>query len=317
MASADELQLAHSAAHVEAMLALEGASAAALLQAAMRFNYVFMNRSTLACARMATGCVLVAVEAVCQDDVKSAAAIVRPPGHHAECHCGMGFCVFNNVAVAAAVATQKFGLERVLVVDWDVHHGNGVQQIFEDSPHVLYFSVHRYDCGTFYPGAYYEAIGQPVPGRPDFVGVGEGNGFSVNLGWNCGLTGESYGDAEYAAAWDRLLMPIASQYNPQLVIVSAGFDSARGDPEGELGVTPDGYAYLTSRLMELAGGRLVVALEGGYNVPSVKFGFGACVGALLGALPPDVSSFGKARDSALVDIGHTIEAQRSHWSSLT
>jgi histone deacetylase 6 len=144
---------------------------------------------------------------------------------------------------------------QVLIVDWDVHHGNGTQNMFLKDPRVLYFSAHRYDSGTFYPG--------PC-GSPSIVGEGAGAGKNVNVGWNHG----PMGDADYLAAWRHILMPIATEFNPQLVLVSAGFDAAEGDPLGGQKITPTGYAHLTRALQELAGGRVVVVLEGGYKCVS-------------------------------------------------
>jgi acetoin utilization deacetylase AcuC-like enzyme len=156
-----------------------------------------------------------------------------------------------------------------------------------------------------------------VPGQASVVGDGAGAGYSVNLGWDClSSGGPGPGNAEYADAFDRLLMPIAEQFRPELVIVSAGFDSALGDPEGECRCTPDGYAWMTSRLMGLADGKVVVALEGGYNVPSVKYCLGACVGALLGAAPPDKASFGRPSQEAVQAVNETRDSHKAYWQCL-
>ena len=229
----------------------------------------------------------------------------------------MGFCIFSNVALAAAHSVNTIGLKRVLVVDWDVHHGNGTQEIFLDDPRVLVFSAHRYDRGIFYPGSYYQAIGKKeIPGAPSVVGNGDGAGHTINLGWDCVSTGQSMGNADYVAAWDSLLMPIAEEYDPELVIISAGFDSALGDPEGELGLTPEGYAYLTSRLMSLANGRVVMALEGGYNIPAVKYCLAGCTATLLGTPAPGKEEFGRPCETALAAIAEVAAAQRPYWKCL-
>ncbi|KAJ1493209.1 hypothetical protein T484DRAFT_1610676 [Baffinella frigidus] len=180
----------------------------------------------------------------------------------------MGFCFFNYVAAAAAVAKSEFGLKRVLILDWDVHHGNGTEKMFINDPSVLYISLHRYDDGSFYPGT----------GPAEEVGVREGAGYNVNIPWpHSGM-----GDAEYLLAFERVVMPIARSYNPELVLVSAGFDAAHGDPLGGCNVTPYGYGQMTNMLRGLAGGRMVVALEGGYNLRSISRSMEAVVRVLLG-----------------------------------
>jgi histone deacetylase 6 len=231
----------------------------------------------------------------------------------------MGFCIFNNVAIAAAHAVHTRGLTRVLIVDWDVHHGNGTQAAFFDDPRVLFFSVHRWDNGFFYPGVVVDGVGADA-GAPTTIGTGAGAGFTVNLGWSG--TGDygapAMGDADYAAAWERVLLPLAAAFRPQLILVSAGFDAGRGDPYGDCDLTPAGFAELTRALCGL-GVPVVLALEGGYNVPTVKFGFGACVAALRGVAPRPPGASGLAvaaalaQPEALACIDATIRAHAPHW----
>ena len=197
-------------------------------------------------------------------------ALVRPPGHHAEADRAMGFCLFNNVAVAARAALAR-GARRVLVVDWDVHHGNGTQHTFWDDPDVLYFSAHQY---PFYPGTGWIL----ETGGPDAAGR------TVNVPWPGGM-----GDAEYLAAFDRVLLPIARAFAPDLVLVSAGFDAAEGDLLGNMGITPAGYAAMTARLVGLSGGRVVLALEGGYNLEAISSSAAACLRVLQGEAPPETA----------------------------
>ena len=218
---------------------------------------MYCNAHTSKAALWAAGSVTVLVEEILSGRVRNGVALVRPPGHHAEPACAMGFCIFNNVAIAAQAARERFGVERVLIVDWDVHHGNGIQKAFEHDPGVLYFSAHRFDKGDFYPG------GEQADG--DFVGIGLGRGATVNVAWNT----EGLGDGDYMAAWHRVLMPVAWEFAPQLVLVAAGFDAAEGDPLGGCRVSPQGFAQMLHPLLGLAGGRIAVVLEGGYHVPAI------------------------------------------------
>lgn len=245
----------------------------------------FASKHTLMAARLACGTVLAATEAVCRGHADSGLAVVRPPGHHAEPDVAMGFCLLNNAAVAAAVAKRDWGARRVLLLDWDVHHGNGTQAIFDSDPDVMYVSVHRHDDGKFYPGT----------GAAQDIGEGEGIGRTVNVPW----PGGGMGDLEYTAAFERLIMPVAREFAPDLVIVSAGFDAAEGDPLGGCAVTPAGYAHMTSMLMQLAGGRIVLALEGGYNVRCIARSTEACLRVLLGGSPPPLPSPEQAKAKSL------------------
>ena len=220
-------------------------------------------------------------------------ALLRPPGHHAEADRAMGFCLFNNVAVAARAALEA-GAARVLIVDWDVHHGNGTQDSFWNDPRVLYFSTHEY---PFYPGTgAIEETGGPAAG-----------GHTVNVPWPAGM-----GDADYLAAFDGVLLPIARDFAPDLVLVSAGFDAARGDLLGQMEVTPEGYAAMTERLTTLASGKLVLALEGGYNLGAISRSAAACLQVMLGERPgePDFGSPSPVAERILADL---LRAQSPFW----
>ena len=186
---------------------------------------------------MAAGCLIYMVYAVVKRILRNGFAIIRPPGHHAEIDKAMGFCFFNNVAVAARLAQRKLGVKRVLIVDWDVHHGNGTQDIFKDDPSVLYISLHRYDNGKFYPGG-----DEPAATS---VGIGAGEGTSVNIPWN-GVQSAPPGDIEYLSAFIHIINPIAREFAPDLVMVSAGFDCAVGDMGG-CNVTTEVRIYITHR----------------------------------------------------------------------
>jgi acetoin utilization deacetylase AcuC-like enzyme len=219
-------------------------------------------------ARLAAGGVLAAVEAVLAGQVANAFAVVRPPGHHASADRGMGFCVYNNVAIAARHLQAACGIGRVAILDWDVHHGNGTQDIFADDPSVLFLSSHQ---APLYPGS----------GARQERGRGAGEGFTIN----CPLPAGS-GGPELLAAWREELLPAAEAFAPEFVLISAGFDSRAGDPLGDFRLEDSDFAELTRLAMDLAhrhaGGRLVSALEGGYDLPGLAAAGAAHMGALLG-----------------------------------
>ncbi|MBN2300993.1 MAG: histone deacetylase [Lentisphaerae bacterium] len=202
-------------------------------------------------ALWAVGGCLVAVDAVISGDVKNAFCVVRPPGHHATKDQGMGFCIFNNVALAARYAQKRHGISRVLIVDWDVHHGNGTQDIFYDNASVFYFSVHQWPA---YPGT----------GRAWETGVDDGRGTTMNCPVAAGA-----GGAEFISAFKEKLIPAMKIFRPEMVLISSGFDARQGDPIGALNVKDSDYAVLTDIAIKIAGcyagGRIVSVLEGGYS----------------------------------------------------
>ena len=227
-----------------------------------------MSPKSYAAALYAAGGVLAAVEAVMNGKVDDAFALVRPPGHHATHDRAMGFCIFNNVAIAGEFALRKFNLNRVLIVDFDVHHGNGTQDAFYADPKVLYFSTHQY---PFYPGT----------GWMDETGSGRGEGTTVNFPMAAG-----WGDQEYLRAFSEVLVPVARRFQPQLILVSAGFDAHWADHLAMMKATITGFAQMTRILKELAAelceGRLVFTLEGGYNLRVVASSTKATFDVLLG-----------------------------------
>eukprot|EP00775_Hariotina_reticulata_P008120 gene8120-8314_t len=258
----------------------------------------YINQHTLHCAALAAGSAAEVAVQVVQGQSSRGAAIIRPPGHHAESNTAMGFCFFNNAAVAARAA-QAAGAERVLILDWDVHHGNGTQHIFEADPSVLYMSLHRYDRGNFYPGT----------GAADEVGFGRGAGYTVNVPWDAG----NIGDGDYLAAMQQVLLPIAREFAPNLIIISAGFDAADGDPIGGCCLTPSCFGSMTAELMDIAPS--VLLLEGGYNLLSTAVSTEACLRVLLGEAPrqpsaPRPSPFG------WLAIQAAKKAHSRYWSCL-
>jgi acetoin utilization deacetylase AcuC-like enzyme len=228
-----------------------------------------MSAGSLAAAYLAAGGALAAVDAIMRGEVEHAFCAVRPPGHHAERSRAMGFCLFNNVAIAARYVQKKHGLSRVLIIDWDVHHGNGTQHSFEEDASILFFSTHQY---PHYPGT----------GRATERGAGAGEGFTINVPMEAGD-----GDEEYHAIFMNILLPAADAFKPEFVIISAGFDAHRDDPLANMGLTETGYADLTGLVAGIARrhaeGRLLSSLEGGYNLTALAGSVDAHLQALLAA----------------------------------
>ena len=228
-----------------------------------------MSPGSLTAAYLAAGGALAGVDAIMNNEAEHVFCAVRPPGHHAEAGRAMGFCLLNNVAIAARYAQKKHGLSRVLIVDWDVHHGNGTQHSFEDDPSVLFFSTHQF---PHYPGT----------GRESEHGHGAGEGYTINVPMEAGG-----GDDEYRAVFHDVLVPAAAQFQPELVIISAGFDAHKDDPLASMGLTEAGYAELTGIVAGIARrhaqGRILSSLEGGYNLTVLAASVDAHVRGLLAA----------------------------------
>ncbi|XP_022177401.1 histone deacetylase 4 isoform X8 [Myzus persicae] len=265
---------------------------------------------TAPAARMAVGCVIDLAFKAALGDIKNGFAIVRPPGHHAEANQAMGFCFFNSIAVACRLLQQRQAVRRILIVDWDVHHGNGTQQIFYDDRSVLYLSIHRHDEGNFFPGT----------GAPGECGAGSGLGYNVNIAWSGGLQ-PPLGDAEYLAAFRTVVMPIARDYAPEIILVSAGFDAASGHPAplGGYNVTPACFAYMTQQLMQIADGKVILSLEGGYDLTAICDSAEECVRALLeDEVTPIVQSelHRTPCQNAIKTLQKTITIQLPHWPVL-
>ncbi|XP_062058625.1 polyamine deacetylase HDAC10 isoform X2 [Lepus europaeus] len=273
-ASEAELGLVHSPEYVALVRGTQALAEEELQALSAQFDAVYFHPRTYHCAQLAAGSALQLVDAVLTGTVRNGLALVRPPGHHSQRAAANGFCVFNNVAIAAQHAKQKHGLQRILIVDWDIHHGQGIQYIFEDDPSVLYFSWHRYEHGRFWPFL--------RESDADSVGQGQGRGFTVNLPWNqVGM-----GNPDYMAAFLRVLLPLAFEFDPELVLVSAGFDSAIGDPEG------------------------------GYHLESLAQSVCMTVRALLGDPILPLSGPMVPCHSALESIQSVQRAHAPHWRSL-
>jgi acetoin utilization deacetylase AcuC-like enzyme len=296
LASLEQVEMVHSARYVEKILHTAGEP--------LRYldPDTVTSERTCEAAFLAVGGVLEAVRHVVTGELDNAFALVRPPGHHAERTRQMGFCIFNNAALAAEYARREFGLQRILIVDWDVHHPNGTQHIFEDTPEVLLFSTHRF---PFFPGT----------GNYDEIGFGKGAGFTINV-----PLAAQKGDRDFAAIYRRLLVPVALEYQPQLVIVSAGFDCHRDDPLGGMALTEHGFAGLAGLVCAIAeqccAGHVVFVLEGGYDLGAMRTSVRAVLQTMHAG---DAAGRPEAlpQDSAIAPlIAPVLEMHKPFWKSL-
>ena len=253
-ASEEEIASTHSPAYIEdlhklAEIAIERDSLIGIDPDTV------MSPSSYKTAKLAVGAALNAIDSVAKEEYDSCFVAVRPPGHHALKDQAMGFCLFNNVAIAANYAKEKAGFKRIFILDWDVHHGNGTQAIFYDDPQVMFTSLHQH---PFWP---------PGSGRLDETGENDGSGFNINIPLPAGT-----GDIGYLKTMDSLVMPVCREYNPDLIIVSAGYDAHRDDPIASQNLTTIGFSMLSQRVADLrdqCGAKVVCLLEGGYNTEAL------------------------------------------------
>jgi acetoin utilization deacetylase AcuC-like enzyme len=300
-ATVDEIAWVHDRRYIETIVATAGK------------EETFLDPDTSACAqswtaaRRAVGGLFSLLDSVMEGQVRNGFALVRPPGHHAERRRAMGFCLFNNVAVGARYLMHAHNLERVVILDWDIHHGNGTQNAFYEETSVLYVSTHQY---PHYPGT----------GAAREAGHGPGAGFTLNFPMGAG-----FGDAEYLSAFHLVIAPIIEAYRPQFIIVSAGFDAHHLDPLGGMSLTEEGYEQMLQILMhlsaELCSNRLVLALEGGYNLRALPDSVKRMLSCLSKydpetetvPLAPSPEGFSKSFRARLQDV---MSVQRQYWPSL-
>ncbi|XVE58715.1 hypothetical protein DITRI_Ditri04bG0191200 [Diplodiscus trichospermus] len=292
----EELQTVHSLEHIEAVE----------LTSQIFSSYftpdTYANEHSAYAARLAAGLCADLASAIFSGRVRNGFALVRPPGHHAGVTQAMGFCLHNNAAVAA-LAAQVAGAKKVLILDWDVHHGNGTQEIFDQNKSVLYISLHRHEGGKFYPGT----------GAAFEVGSKGAEGFCVNIPWSRG----GVGDNDYIFAFQHVVLPIASKFAPDFTIISAGFDAARGDPLGCCDVTPSGYAQMTQMLSTISDGKLLVILEGGYNLRSISSSATAVIKVLLGESSGSEPENIVPSKAGLHTVLEVLKIQMTYWPTLS
>jgi acetoin utilization deacetylase AcuC-like enzyme len=296
-ASHDELAWVHSHSHIERVAGTDGKPHVSLDPDTQTTPLSFQA------AKLAVGGLFSLVDKIFDATIKNGFALVRPPGHHAERDRAMGFCLFNNVALGARYAMNTYGVKKILIVDWDLHHGNATQKTFYEDPDVLYFSTHQY---PYYPGT----------GGMKEVGQGDGMGLTVNVPLSPG-----YGDSDFFKIFQQLLNPVASAFKPELIFVSAGFDTYVDDPLGGMKVTPQGYAAMTRLIMDLAKAyaseRLAFTLEGGYHLTGLRESVRAVLKELAGdsiLKPGNLEDL--ERGAVPTVVGNVIQVQGPYWPSL-
>ncbi|TMS37730.1 hypothetical protein L596_004605 [Steinernema carpocapsae] len=291
------------APYLDLLKNVENLSDEELEHEAGKMDSVYFQKESFKAALAVLNLIFEATDAVWDGLYSNAIVIARPPGHHALVGEGNGFCLLNNVAHGAEHALS-LGAQRVLIVDFDVHHGQGIQRRFEDSGNVTYFSVHRYEGGRYWPHLHESNF--------TFVGTNEGAGHTVNVP----LSKTGANDVDYMAIFWNVLYPLALTVDPDFVIISAGFDACAGDPLGEMNVTPDLYAHWIYHLKAFANGKVVTVLEGGYNHFNQSVAVQRCVEALLGNSVAPIKAISGPSDSISKDILNTLDVQKWYWPAL-
>jgi len=297
LASLEEIEMVHDPRYIEKIMNTAGEP--------LRYldPDTVTSERTCEAAFLAVGGVFEAVKSVLTDELDNAFALIRPPGHHAERNRQMGFCIFNNIALAAEYARRHFGLHRILIVDWDVHHPNGTQHIFEKTSRVLLFSTHRF---PFFPGT----------GGLKEIGLGEGRGFTINV-----PLPSQRDDSDFCEVYRNILVPVALEFQPQLILVSAGFDTHYDDPIGGMKVSEHGYAYLADTVLEIAEktcrGKVVVMIEGGYDLGAMRKSIKAVLETMSSEIPESIKRKieNNIKDNSTVSdtIQNVIEIHKPFW----
>ncbi|KAI5950875.1 HDA1 [Candida jiufengensis] len=304
-ATMEEILEVHSEKHLQHIKSTETMTKDELLKETAAGDSIYVNNDSYFSAKLSCGGTIEACKAVIEGKVKNSLAAVRPPGHHAEPNDPGGFCLFSNVAVAAKNILKSYpeSVRRIVILDWDIHHGNGTQKAFYDDPRVLYISLHRYENGKFYPGTKY--------GGSDQVGEGPGEGYSLNIPWRT----SGMHDGDYVYAFNKVIIPVILEFDPDLIIVSSGFDAAAGDIIGGCHVSPAGYGYMTHMLKGIAKGKMAVILEGGYNLDSISESALAVAKVLIGEPPENTINKLPHQDTIEV-IDEVIKIQSKYWKCL-
>lgn len=290
-ATREEVAACHTSEHIE------------IVESTSKTNRYALDGDTVTCrdsfgiALLAAGGFLKLLDSIAAGEFHNGFALVRPPGHHALRDRAMGFCLFNTVAIGAHHLKRRFGAARVLIMDWDVHHGNGTQAAFYNDPSVLYISTHQY---PYYPGT--GGVGE--------VGEGEGEGYTVNVPLPAGC-----GDEAYLSVFREIVVPIADKHRPEWILVSAGFDPHRRDPLGGMEVTERGFGLMASSLIALAenhaGGRIAFLLEGGYDLTALKNSVGSVLKEMRGGEREEMPSEGG--EGARPWIRRVLQFQEKYW----
>ncbi|KAK3768236.1 hypothetical protein RRG08_031030 [Elysia crispata] len=303
-ATVEEITTHHTKAHIDLLESTATMDENELKQISQKYDYIYFHAKSAENAKLSLGGVIDLVDAIVSDKVRNGMAIVRPPGHHAMKEEYCGYCYLGNVGIATQLMMDKYDLKRVLILDWDVHHGQGTQYMFYDDPRVLFVSIHRYEHGREWPHL--------REGDYDFTGEGPGKGFNINVP----LNEIGCDNSDYLAIIFNLLLPIFYQFDPELVLVSAGYDCAIGCPEGEMLVSPACFAHFVNLLKPLAKGKLALILEGGYNLKSLAESSALSLRALLDDPTPLILPITAPKHSVTESILNCIKVMHQHWSCL-
>ncbi len=286
-AAHEEIEVIHQSSYIEQVAATAGKAHTSL------DPDTSTSPESYDAAKLAVGGLCNAIDSVVKGEVNNAFAFIRPPGHHAGPNRAAGFCIFNNIAIGALHAINNHNMERILIVDWDLHHGNGTQHSFYEDPRILFFSTHQY---PFYPGT----------GSVQEIGRGAGEGYTINVPLRSGP-----GNGEYLRIFRRILQPVALEFKPDMIMLSVGFDIYYKDPLGGMKVTPEGFGMLTRVLLDIAdsccGGKFVATLEGGYHIAGITESAKVVLNEMCGETRVSEDELAKTEEGADSSIDRIIE----------